>query len=178
MNLRIILSALLVIAPISGVPGQTPEAARLPSPGKAQTLSIISTLAPMAAGGILLAAGDEGDVSAIVIGTGAVLGPAIGYFYGGSAGRGVGGILIRSAASFVGLLGYCLLVCDDDGIEGGTAMMVAGGAVMAGSIAFDLFTVKSTIAGRNARKQSRTTVSAAPTHFRDGRSGLVLRVEF
>lgn len=49
----------------------------------------------------------------------------------------------------------------------GVAPMTPGGAVLAASLAFDLLTVKSTVAGRNARRGSPRPVAVAPAILLD-----------
>jgi hypothetical protein len=70
---------------------------KLKSPGRARALSVTSTLGPVA-GGILWAfkssQKDKTGPAALFF-SGAIIGPSVGYFYGGCNRRGARGMLIR-----------------------------------------------------------------------------------
>ena len=72
------------------------------SPSTAFQWSFFSTVVPMGAGGLALASSDN-EAGAVVFLGGLVVGPSIGHFYAGQAGRGIGTLLLRGAGTVIGI---------------------------------------------------------------------------
>ena len=74
------------------------------SPSTAFQLSLFSTLVPMGAGALALASSSgESEAGAFVFLGGLVVGPSVGHFYAGQAGRGIGTTLLRGAGTVIGI---------------------------------------------------------------------------
>jgi hypothetical protein len=80
------------------MPSPSSPAADLPSPDAAATISAVSTLGP-----VVVWAFHPSPPTATAAGAGVLLGPALGYFYGGVASRGVQGVLLRAGAATLGI---------------------------------------------------------------------------
>jgi len=74
------------------------DSTMLPSPSLAWGLSFTATVVPVA-----VALLSHSEAANVVAGAGVLMGPAAGYFYGGCVGRGVQGILLRTAAVGAGV---------------------------------------------------------------------------
>ena len=141
---------------------------------RALVVGIVATAVPTAAG-IAVAAADGGHTpELILLGTGVMLGPAIGNFSGGLAGRGMLGMGLRAAAFGVGLLvgsGGCTSNCDDSGDDAGP---LVGSAAALGLAIWDLAGLR-----RAVRRREEEAVSVMPTYdpVRRG-AGMVVRVAF
>jgi hypothetical protein len=135
-------------------------------------LSVLGTVAPV---GAALAKTVEPEW----VLTGIFLGPSLGYFYGGEAGRGLKGIAIRGGVATAsvlvgGELGLDVLGPDDEGW-----LVVLGGAVfVTGHAIYDIAKVKSTVRKHNEEMQTRS-LSIVPTYSRDwDAAGLALQLTF
>lgn len=182
--------------PDTDAPG--PASADLKSESTALTLSLASTLAPLALGIALIAAdgddydsGSTGEIGAVLAGSALYFGPAVGYWYGGAAGRGWKGVGIRFAVGAATTLG-ALAICggdrcsiwgDDDGATAGAGLLLlAGGGFILGSAIYDIAKVKSHVRKANEEKLQRSGVelSLAPTlsPAGGGTVGIVGRIRF
>jgi hypothetical protein len=135
------------------VPGEKPK-----THGKALRYSLVSTLAPVALGGLLVGIYvDEGEqrahnLVAFGIGLGSaglVFGPGAGHLYAGQTGRFVGGALTRCISGGVVLLGIASIdygpifgdsdVKRDNGFAGMLIVVGSAGAII--SVIYDIATV-------------------------------------
>lgn len=154
---------------------------RDPSPGTALGLSLAGTLVPVALGTIMWAGADgssETDTGgpALIIAGGMILGPALGYFYGGRTGHALGWTAIRGGlvlASFVPAFAICGWGCSQgDGAYNAAWIVVATGTGLAlGAAVYDLVRLKPALTRRQP-----APVSLVPTYTTG--PGLALRVTF
>jgi hypothetical protein len=150
-----------------------------PSPGSALGLAVAGTLVPVAVGGVMLAGADESEDRAgpvmLALG-GLVLGPAVGYLYGGRTGHALAWSGIRTGlvlGSFMGAFGVCGWGCSagDPAHDAAWLIMATGTGLAAAAAVYDLTRLKPSLEARR-----RSTVSLAPI-YRAG-PGLALRVSF
>jgi len=170
----------------------------LKSEDTALWLSLGSTLLPMGAGALMLAASDDGTAlgtaGALLMGSGLFFGPAVGYWYGGAAGRGWKGVGIRFGTGFVASLGV-LAICggnggencnffdskNDDTVAAASILMLAGLGVMAFSAVYDIAKVKSHVRKANDEKRRQAAqVAVVPvvSPANGGTAGLVVSIRF
>jgi len=197
-----IRSGLRTDAQITFAPTQETMAPDLKSEHTALWLSLGSTLLPLAAGGVMIAASDaegsEGSLStagALLVSSGIYFGPAVGYWYGGASGRGWKGVGIRFGTGILAGLGVLAICggndgenCDffESGNEGSVAaasvVMLAGMGVIAFSAIYDLARVKSHVRKANEDKlrDSGASLSVLPvvSPANGGTAGLVAQVKF
>ena len=166
----------------------------LKSEDKALWLSLGSTLLPVAAGAVMIAAsGDDSSlnmVGTLLVGSGLYFGPAVGYWYGGASGRGWKGVGIRFGTGLVAGLaitmictgGNCDLFNDDSGSTAAGLVALAATGVILGSAIYDLAKVKSHVRKANEAKlrDSGASLSILPvvSPANGGTAGLVAQVRF
>ena len=194
-----IRSGLRTDVQITFSPTQETAAPNVKSEDTALWLSLGSTLLPLAAGGVMIAASDaEGSLStagALLVSSGIYFGPAVGYWYGGASGRGWKGVGIRFGTGILAGLGVLAICggndgenCDffESGNEGSVAaasvVMLAGMGVIAFSAIYDLARVKSHVRKANEDKlrDSGASLSVLPvvSPANGGTAGLVAQVRF
>ncbi len=112
----------------------------LPSPGAAESRSILYTLLPLPT--LIL------SVPALIVG------PATGFFYGGLKGRAWKGIGIRTLGlgGMFSAFGICGWDCGpgDSSYDIAWAVFIAGGGIVVVSAIYDMATVRAAVAKRNA----------------------------
>ncbi|MFN2324861.1 MAG: hypothetical protein ABR551_03165 [Gemmatimonadales bacterium] len=151
---RFILAALVLGASV--VQAQGPPQG-LPSPAAAQRVSLLGFLVPVAIGTALTVSDDASDgafvAGAALLFGGTILGPAVGYWRGGAAGRGwLGagirtGVLVAAAATLV------------DFNDGDNAAAAGAGLLIAvGHAVYDVVRVRAIV----TKRQASVTVGAAP----------------
>lgn len=111
-------------------------------------MSLAAFLVPVVAGIVVIAPDDasDGAVTAgrVLFFSGSVLGPAVGYWLGGAAGRGWLGVGIRAA-----ITGATFAAVDDD--YGASSAAAVGSLLLLGHAAYDVVRVKPITAGRQAQ---------------------------
>lgn len=194
----VIRSGLHTPAPHFRTPPQEVPTPNLKSEGKALWLSLGSTLLPMGAGALMLAASDDGTAlgtaGALLMGSGLYFGPAVGYWYGDASGRGWKGVGIRFGTGLLTGLGV-LAICGGDGgdncnmfdssddasVAAASILMLAGIGVMAFSAVYDIAKVKSHVRESNDEKRrhaARLSVVPVVSPANGGTAGLVASVKF
>jgi len=176
------LLAVLVFAFSGSISAQTigedNQVIQLKSETTALQYSLYGTLFPV---GISLAS-KSGYELAIA---GVLVGPSLGYFYGGKADRGMKGILIRTGTvALTWVIGGIAAQSAGGGFSGLEAAIkvcaVGAGVVLIEAI-YDIATVKSTVRKHNEelRQKNQTSVTLLPKYFADsGAGGLELRITF
>lgn len=161
------------LAPGAAAPGPRRESAA------ALQLSLWSTIVPTLAGAALWlpalapnwsegGGGTGGPVAGAALTAGGLLiGPSLGYFYGGAAGRGWRGLGIRAAIG--GIMTRSFTADAPDWVP------FAGGAAVVASAIWDIASVKRTVTARNA---SRPRLTLAPFSGNLRAPGLYARIEF
>jgi hypothetical protein len=143
------------------MPSASPPAADLPSPETAAAISAVSTLAPIAVWAI-----HPSPETATAVSGGVLLGPALGYFYGKVAVRGVQGILLRAGAATLGVA----IAASDLGHPQtsdfaltplGVGALLVGAIVVAGSAFYDVGVVGNHVERRNGIRSPR--IGMVPT---------------
>ncbi len=170
--------ALIVLVPAIAQ-AQDLDVPGLKSEETALWLSLGSTAVPLVAGIALAAAADDEGTGAgpLIASAGLYFGPAVGYFYGGAAGRGWKGVGIRFGTGLVTALGV-VAICggadgencsifdssDDDNLAAASIVALAGLAAITFSAVYDIAKVKSHVRQANQKKLSRTepALSLAP----------------
>ncbi len=133
---------------------------QLGAPGRALQLSLLGTLLPVTSGILLIAAGDEdtgSPVGALLFASGLYLGPALGYWTEGSAGRGWKGVGVRFGTGLTSALlataicagGGCDMFGNDDAMGAASAVLLVGSVVTLISAGIDIASVKGTVDRRN-----------------------------
>jgi hypothetical protein len=194
----VIRSGLHTPAPHFRSPPQEVPTPILKSEDTALWLSLGSTLLPMGAGALMLAASDDGTAlgtaGALLMGSGLYFGPAIGYWYGDASGRGWKGVGIRFGTGLLTGLGV-LAICggnggencdvfdssDDASVAAASILMLAGIGVMAFSAVYDIAKVKSHVRKANDQKRGHAAqLSVVPvvSPANGGTAGLVASVRF
>lgn len=183
---------------------------RLKSPERAQGLSATSTLAPVAAGILWWVFDEPEEVQdydhygrlrgsytkepdrtgpAVLIISGIMVGPSVGYIYGDCAERGVRGLMMRTgiAALTMAAGGFAAGRGSDapmsyDGMAAGLAVAAVGFGMITIHSLYDIGKVRSTVENRNRKlteQRDQTSVTFAPAYFADsGAAGMQLRVKF
>jgi hypothetical protein len=180
---------LLQDIPIQELPGPN-----LKSEDKALWLSLGSTLLPVAAGAVMIAASDDDSslntVGALLASSGLYFGPAVGYWYGGASGRAWKGVGIRFGTGLVAGLAITMIctggncdIYDDSGATAGAGLVaLAATGVILGSAIYDLAKVKSHVRKANEAKlrDSGASLSVLPvvSPANGGTAGLVAQVRF
>jgi hypothetical protein len=156
------------------------------SPGGAFAVSLLATVAPVAAG--VFVDGEEAQVA--LISAGLVFGPVTGYLSGGAAERGWKGLRFRgivlgvSAAAIGGIcaIGDCQLFGEDETAVGSVIVVgLLGAATIAVSSIVDIVEVPEHVRRANdARRDGGVTLSLAPVVLpaNGGAIGLSGRVKF
>ena len=155
----------------------------LKSESTAKSWSLWATVIPTTVG--VIVGGNDNIVAAnILVGTGILLGPATGYFYGGCAGRGAKGILIRAVTGGVAAAIAISVANSSDkkdfsDLTYGMAAIGIGGlgaAVVTYEIIYDIAHVRSEVRARND-KIGIPSFSLTPTYFPQSQTfGLQLRL--
>ena len=156
----------------------------LKSETKAFHLSFLSTIIP-ATVGIGLAVTDEKVEEQAVAGGavfsfGIIVGPSVGYIYGGRSGRGWAGVGIRSAL-IVGTVLLAAATAGDGEIGGGEApaIIVLGGVTAATIVAIiDIATVKKAVRKRNQELGEKNWMMAPKYFARSRAGGVEIKVKF
>lgn len=135
------------------------DSLELKSPQSAAWLSLAGTLVPLV-GGIQL--GKAGGTGAEIAGgaaiAGVLVGPSLGYFYGGCSRRGITGIAVRAGLSVVGLAAASqaewpsLLDSDDKGNAAAGIVVLAVTGVFVDMV-IDLVRVSGTVRRENDRRR-------------------------
>ncbi len=152
------------------------------NPKTAFLLTLVGTAVPLAA----LAAGAAGaeDFGGIGL-AGLLVGPSLGYFYGGLAWRGLLGIGIRGIG--VGIMWAAVWGAwkeawgwDGDRANGEewVGVALAGVGIMLGSALWDLADVKGAVNRRNLRARERTLAFAPLFNPRTKTVGITVRLSF
>ena len=116
--------------------------------------------------------------------TGIFLGPSLGYFYGGEAGRGLKGIAVRGSVAAASLLVGAELGLEfnifgtGDADDEGWPIVILGAAFVTGHAIYDIAKVKGAVRKHNHQLQERS-LSVVPTYFPDSdAAGLALQLTF
>ena len=160
----VLLGLSLIVVPAFAAAGLDYEGKKLPSENTAFLCSLIGTVVPVGYG--LLARGVSGGSSGYGNGSlyvawlGALVGPSLGYIYGGRAGRGFLSIGFRAAV--ITIMAAIMMGYDepwDNPFVG-----LTGVGIFAGSALFDLISVKRAVRNHNdaVRARKGMSVSVAP----------------
>ena len=151
------------------------------SEGAALRYSLFGTLLPLGTGAIMGAAGEFDGSEMVIMATGLVVGPSIGYFYGGCPGRGVAGIGTRIGLSAATAVGMCIAGSGGDGygsLGGVVAVGLAGSCAVALHALIDIGEVKGAVREHNCA-WTQTPIRVVPAYFADsGAGGLQLQLTF
>jgi len=169
----------------------------LKSEQAAFTLSLASTVLPVALGGVMMAVGDTdsgvGTAGSLIAGLGLYLGPATGYWYGGASGRGWRGFGIRFGTAMVAgaaLYAICgagdsdcsIVVADEGTTAAASVVALAATGVILFSAIWDVAKVKSHVREANEAKLANhgASLSVMPVvnPFDGGSAGLVATISF
>jgi hypothetical protein len=143
------------------------------TPGTAAAIGTISTLVPAGVGTALWFADDDPSGPALIIASGLILGPAMGYWSAGMAGRGWKSFAIRAGlgvVSFVPAMAICGMDCiaDDSNYDVAWVMIATGSGLGLFSAVHDLSRIKSNVERHRSRRGSYEVV---PTYDYTTRAG-------
>jgi hypothetical protein len=152
------------------------------NPKTAFLLTLAGTAVPLAA--VAAAAAGAGDFGGIGL-AGLLVGPSLGYFYGGLLWRGLLGVGIRAIGEgviLIGGLGAWFDAWGWDDVEADTrkwesVVLVGAGIVLASAI-WDLAAVKGAVNRRNIRARERALAFSPLINPRTKTVGLTLRLSF
>ena len=153
---RFALICILLIAPTS-VRAQT-------NPSTNLAIGLGATLAPAGTGlAMWVADGSDPSAAAMLIATGVIVGPSVGYWSAGLTGRGWRGLGIRTGVAvlaFVPAFGICGWNCsvDDDSYDLAWAVIATGAGVGLFSAVHDLSSMKSNIRQHRDRRNDRDAI--------------------
>jgi hypothetical protein len=165
------------------------------SASKASFYSQLATAVPVTLGAFSALTDDMGTSQLALISSGLIVGPSIGYFYGGCAKRGIAGALVRFGTGAFALFVINSIEKKDDGEEdsygmnmdinmgkavGGVAALLGLTVVVIQSI-YDISKVGETVEERNDELLTLygMNVSLSPRYFADsGAGGLELNITF
>ncbi|HXF49639.1 MAG TPA: hypothetical protein VNL73_09495 [Verrucomicrobiae bacterium] len=152
---------------------------QLKSPGRALAWSLCATILPNIIGISMDAASDKEDVemaAAVVANTGTVLGPSVGYFYGGVHKRGWTGGAIRGVFT-----GFFLLAANEAENSRGDGEELVASAIATFIIVHaivDIAQVDGAVRKRN-QEMAQTGWQLAPKYFAKSKTpGLQLQITF
>lgn len=154
------------------------DSLRLPSPGVAAALSMMGTAVPI----VMLANwGDPDQDDRTLISAGvtlAVLGPGLGYFYGGVPGDASPGQLLRAGSlGLAALTVYGPWMDSESDVGGAVSTLVISSIVFAGSTLYDLGNTPPAVARANQRRrEAAMAVGVRP--LPGGPPALALTVRF
>lgn len=209
-----VISAVAVLA--AGASGQTPAYDlndinfEYRSEEKATQYSLAGTLMPIVAGIVWWGLDDpdsayeynsDGRISrayikdpdrtipVMLIFSGLLIGPSVGYFYGDCPERGTTGLLVRTGTGLATMMVGASIAsssrsdgfCDYSGMAAGLAVGAIGTGVILIEVIYDLTKVKTHVANKNMQKarQAGTSLTLYPKYFADsGASGLELNISF
>jgi hypothetical protein len=92
--------------------------------------------------------------------TGSVVGPSLGYFYGGMSGRGLSGAMAR-LVGLGGVVGGFAMLWEEKNTGLGAALMIVGGSTFVVSTISDIAGVKKAVRKHNGRTQG-ASLNVAP----------------
>jgi hypothetical protein len=150
------------------------------SAGAALRCSLFGTVVPVATGIATIAMADKVQLitrGMLLVGSGIVVGPSVGYFYGGCGGRGGTGIAIRLGLGALtsGVMAVGASPSNEGFLLG--ALLVGSGLATIHAI-YDVAKVKSTVRKHNERLQARS-LGVVPTYLPDSDApGLALQLTF
>jgi hypothetical protein len=154
----------------------TRPAVKLKSEKTALLLSLFGTLGSY---GLIAIAASADEASALgYLGlTGSFVGPSLGYFYGGLAGRGLSGAMAR-LAGMGGVVGGFAMLWEDENERLGIALMIVGGSTVIVSTVSDIIGVRRAVRKRNNRVQG-LSLNVAPVIVPKSKTvGLTLQLGF
>jgi hypothetical protein len=155
---------------------ETRPAVKLKSEKTALLLSLFGTLGSY---GLIAIAASADEASALgYLGlTGSFVGPSLGYFYGGLAGRGLSGAMAR-LAGMGGVVGGFAMLWEDENERLGIALMIVGGSTVIVSTVSDIIGVRRAVRKRNNRVQG-LSLNVAPVIVPKSKTvGLTLQLGF
>jgi hypothetical protein len=155
------------------------------SEGKALRLSLFSTVAPIATGVILIAAGSSSSsalqaTGGIMMLAGGLLGPSVGHFYAANAGQAMLGIGMRSLAFGVGTVAAYAIILSDDGTGFILAYVafIGGAAVTVAWAIYDIVDAPKSAERYNEKSRS-ARIRLTPIYFAaESAPGIAVQLEF
>lgn len=165
------LTPLLFLALATAPAGAQLSPAPKPSPGAAQRVSLLAFVVPVTAGIVLIAPEEASEarigVGAAIFWSGAILGPAVGYWVGGAAGRGWLGAGIRTGAAVL----TAAAMAGDEGFTRGSEDVAAVGVLaILGHGVYDIIRIPPVLSSRRAE----LAVAPAPGWIRGTGLGVQL----
>ena len=178
---------------------------RLMSEGTATQLSVFGTLIPIGLGAFIASSrhgreyqhqyssewyggprtvtiheGPDQTVPVLLISSGIIIGPSLGYFYAGRPGRAFAGMGLRTAIGFGALIGAfatCGWGCGpgEGAYNAAWGIMAVGGAVVLGSAIHDISDADNAVRARNQKRQN-PKLSVIPEYF-PGHKAIGLRAK-
>lgn len=152
-------------------------------------LSFWSTAIPAVGGAATIVASksfgnnsDDAAIAGFLVGwAGMILGPSVGYFYGGRPGRAFLGSGIRlglTAGTVAGMIAICPIFCSDKENTWTWVVFIGGHSLLAASAIYDIATVKKAVRMHN-EKLHQTGWLLSPKYFADHKAGgLELQITF
>lgn len=134
---------------------------------------------------IPIAASVTGAAAAAHVGSigffGLLIGPSLGYFYGGLPWRGLLGVGLRAIGAAVLIQSFFMAWDESWGWSGGEnwdLVALAGGVILFGSATWDLVSVKGAVKERNLKMRDKTLAFAPLLNLRTRSVGVMVRLSF
>ena len=148
------------------------EIKKAKSPGKANLISLIGTVAPI---GIAMSTTDRGlfcggiGSGGILLLAGTIVGPGLGHSYAGNEGRLWKGIGIRTGALIAIGIGFSMSfsLFEETNSSGGAALCAVGSILLFGSSIYDIVTADDSARQYNEENglAAKSKISFGPTYF-------------
>lgn len=159
---------------------------QLKSASKASLYSFLATAVPVTVGTLSAFDKDLGTDELILISSGLIVGPSVGYIYAGMNEHGTKGIVYRSvfgagAVLLGNSMGLEIAIFGGEADDEGWPLAIFGTAFLIGHAVIDLARVNSLVNKHNYEKYlyNETSVFLYPKYFADsGAGGLELNIRF
>ena len=151
------------------------------SEGAASAWSLLGTAIPVATGIAMAHNHELVTPGVLLVASGIIVGPSLGYFYGGCGNRGGTGIAIRLGLGTLTFGGMVIGASSSSGWDGlgiAVGVFLAGSGVITIHALYDIAKVESTVRKHNQKMQARS-LGIVPTYSPDSdAAGLALQMTF
>jgi len=150
------------------------------SENAALALSALGTLIPIGLGLAATGAseGPEGSpLPGIMILSGVLVGPSLGYFYGGLPWRGLASMGLRLGGTVA--VGAAIAISWNDADNSSAEMLAwSGAALLVGSMVYDIASVKRTVRKHNRSLREKALIITPAYFAKSGAAGLQMQIKF
>ena len=150
---------------------------------KAFNLSFFGTLIPVGLGAASLAVDRSGVATLVLVPTGIVVGPSLGYIYAGKSGRGLATAGLRFLlipGVFLASFATCGWDCGegDSGYDAAWMILIVGEALVVASAVYDIATVKKAVRKKNQSLGKKNWMIMPKYFSKSGAGGVEIKIKF